>query len=102
MTRQPLIFAIWPAIEPVAAEQTQREVGRHAGWNLVHPAEDFSVGRDIVLPAEAALHDVAHIEVRMTRLEYLPDSKGCHNVANWNLREVGVAPHPDALRRIDR
>src|SRR6266481_6847113 len=38
----------------------------------------------------------------MTRLQYLPDSKGCHDVANRNLWYVGVAPHPDALRGIDR
>jgi hypothetical protein len=68
----------------------------------VHPAEDFSVGRDIVLPAEAASHYVTCLEVRMTRLQYLPDSKGCHDLANRNLWEVGVAPHPDALRGIDR
>src|SRR5260370_27300124 len=38
----------------------------------------------------------------MTRLEYLPDGKGCHDVANRNLWYVGVAPHPDALRGVDR
>src|ERR1700689_1131527 len=38
----------------------------------------------------------------MSRLQYLPDSKGCHYLANRNLREVGAAPHPDALRGIDR
>src|SRR5260370_7437618 len=38
----------------------------------------------------------------MTRLEYLPDGNGCHDVANRNLWYVGIAPHPDALRGIDR
>src|ERR1700687_781255 len=58
--------------------------------------------RNIILLAELASHEISRLQVRMTRLEHLPDSKGLHDIANRNRGLVGVARHPDALRGIDR
>src|SRR4029450_7241371 len=88
--------------EAVEAEQAQRKVERHARRKLLYPAEGFSIGCSIILPAEVASHEVTRLEVRMTRLEYLPDGEGLHDLAKRNLRFVRVTRHPDALRGIDR
>src|ERR1700759_2896397 len=131
MTRQPLILAIWPATEPVAPaapdtttvspalilpisiipkydlrpltpNRPSARLGGVSGATLLHPAEAFAIGHEVVLPAQVASHEVARLEVRMARFDHLPDSKGLHDIAKRNRRLVGVARNPDALRGVDR
>src|SRR5712691_6999138 len=87
------------AVDP---EQAQRKVGRRAGSDLLHPAEAFAVGHDVVLPTEIAAHDVARREVGMTRFDHPPGGKGLHDSAERHRGLVGIAHHPDALRGVDR
>ncbi len=59
----------------VDAEQTQREVGRHARQNLVYSPERLAIGYNVVLPAEITPHQVTGLEIGVTRLEHLPGSE---------------------------
>ncbi len=68
----------------------------------MHTAEVLAVGHDVVLPAEIAPHDIARLEVGMTRFDHLSDGERLHDIAERNRGLVGSARHPDALRRIDR
>ena len=88
--------------QAVDSEQAQREVGRRVGSDLLHSAEAFAIGHEVVLPAEVASHEVARSEVRMARVDHLPDSKGLHDIAKRNRGLVGIARYPDALRGVDR
>src|SRR5260370_25520739 len=88
--------------QPVEPEQAQRKVGQRAGSDFVHTAEVLAVGHDVVLPAEIAPHDIARLEVGMTRFDHLSDGERLHDIAELNRGLVGSARHPDALRRIDR
>jgi hypothetical protein len=87
--------------QAVDAEQAQREAGRRAKGNLLHSAEAFAIGHNVVLPTEVASHEVTWSEVGMMRFEDLPDSKGLQDIAKRNRRFVGVARHPDSLCGVD-
>ncbi len=66
------------------AVQLNRAFGRQA------------LGHGVDLPAEVASQKVTRLEFRVTRREYLTDSKGRHDLAKRNLRPVGVTHHPES------
>jgi hypothetical protein len=49
-------------------------------------AETFAIGHGVVLPAEAASHNVTQLEIGMARLDHLPDRKGLDDIAKGRRR----------------
>ena len=48
-------------------------------------------GRGILLPAKAALHALARLKTRMTRLHDLAHAQGTHDLANLDRRDIALA-----------